>query len=82
MLAGGRRGTPAGARVGGTSLSMFWNFGTPINPVFLTVPYLTKAAKLVTLDEMLQDLEFPLAEEIFVAALGRGWRLWLIGRLT
>ena len=35
-------------------MSMIWNFGTPINPVFLTLPYLTKAAKLVTQDERLE----------------------------
>ena len=65
--------------MGGTSLSMIWNFGTPINPVFLTLPYLTKAAKLGALDEMLEDLEFPLAEEIFVVALGERLEVVALG---
>jgi len=43
---------------------------TPVNPVFLALPYLAKAEKLVPLDQMLEDSEFPLAEEILVAALG------------
>jgi len=43
---------------------------TPVNPVFLALPYLAKAARLVPLDQMLEDSEFPLAEEILVAALG------------
>jgi len=43
---------------------------TPVNPVFLALPYLVKSAKLVPLDQMLEDSEFPLAEEILLAALG------------
>jgi len=43
---------------------------TPVNPVFLALPYLAKAEKLVPLDQMLEDSEFPMTEEILVAALG------------
>ena len=43
---------------------------TPVNPVFLALPYLAKAEKLVPLDQMLEDSEFPLSEEVLVAALG------------
>lgn len=43
---------------------------TPVNPVFLALPYLAKAKKLVPLDQMLEDSEFPLVEEVLLAALG------------
>jgi len=42
---------------------------TPVNPVFLALPYLVKAEKLVPLDQMLEDSEFPLTEEVLIAAL-------------
>jgi len=37
---------------------------TPVNPVFLLLPYLVKATRLVPLDQMLEDDKFPLTEEI------------------
>jgi len=39
---------------------------TPVNPVFLVLPYLTKAERLVPLDQMLQDDEFPDSEDILL----------------
>jgi len=43
---------------------------TPVNPVFLALPYLIKAPKLVPLDQMLEDSEYPDVEEILLSALG------------
>jgi len=43
---------------------------TPINPVFLALPYISRSQKLVPLDQMLEDSEFPLSEEVLLAALG------------
>jgi len=43
---------------------------TPVNPVFLALPYLIKAPKLVPLDQMLEDSEYPEVEEILLAAVG------------
>jgi len=37
---------------------------TPVNPVFLVLPYLAKATRLVPLDQMLEDDKFPLTEEL------------------
>jgi len=43
---------------------------TQVNPVFLALPYIVQAKKLVPLDQMLEDSEYPLAEEVLLAALG------------
>jgi len=40
---------------------------TPVNPVFLLLPYMLKAEKLVPLDQMLEDDEFKQTEEILLA---------------
>jgi len=42
---------------------------TVMNPLFLVIPYLVKASKLVPLDQMLEDTEFPLLEEILLPAI-------------
>ena len=42
-------------------------FATPINPVFLLLPYIIKAEKLVPLDQMVEDDQFKETEEILLA---------------
>jgi len=43
---------------------------SPVNPVFLALPYISQASKLIPLDQMLEDPEFPKTDEILVSALG------------
>ena len=42
---------------------------TPINPVFLAIPYMIKAERLVPLDQMLQDEEYKHTEDILISTL-------------
>jgi len=37
---------------------------TPCSPIFLVIPYLAKAERLVPLDQMLEDKDFPLSDEV------------------
>jgi len=43
---------------------------TPVNPVFLVLPYLAKAERLVPLDQMLEDADFPLTDSILSEVKG------------
>ena len=42
---------------------------TPVNPLFILLPYIRKAEKLVPLDQMLEDEEFPHTESILLGCL-------------
>jgi len=42
---------------------------TPVNPLYLLLPYLSKSEKLVPLDQMIEDQEFPETEDILLATL-------------
>ena len=43
---------------------------SPVHPVFLLLPYLAKAERLVPLDQLLEDDQFPLTEEVLGQATG------------
>ena len=42
---------------------------TPVNPLYLALPYLSGSERLVPLDQMLTDQEFPEAEDILLETL-------------
>jgi len=42
---------------------------TPVNPVFLVLPYLIMAERLVPLDQMLQDDQYPESEDILLESV-------------
>ena len=50
---------------------------TPVNPLYLALPYIKGAERLVPLDQMLTDQEFPEAEEILLETLTQS-RLQLV----
>ena len=50
---------------------------TPVNPLYLALPYIKGADRLVPLDQMLTDQEFPEAEEILLETLTQS-RLQLV----
>merc|ERR1719452_284652 len=39
---------------------------TPVNPIFLIIPYLSKAERLEPLDQMLTDQDFPQTDQVLV----------------
>ena len=43
---------------------------TPVNPIFLLLPLLQKQERLVPLDQLLEDSDFPLTEEVLGATKG------------
>ena len=43
--------------------------GTPVNPLFLLLPYMRKSEKLVPLDQMIEDEDYPETENILIATL-------------
>ena len=42
---------------------------TPVNPLFLLLPYIIKAERLVPLDQMLQDEQYPESEDILLESV-------------
>ena len=47
------------------------HMATPVNPLYLALPYLSGSDRLVPLDQMLSDQEFPEAEDILLETLKR-----------